>query len=306
MKAMIVILLMAIPAFYSHAQTNTDTNYTTRISSIKWMPDGKNILLGIVKHHKTNQKAKFFSKTFLYNIQSRQLTFLFDDGSNLASSPDGKIIAFLKRSEQTKSTIYFFNTDTKKETVFLSDTLGKYGLTWSPDGKKMAYNIRNKIAGKTTSTNIFVLDVATKQAKQITQSGNYHSFDPQWSPDSKRIVYYFEKGDHHDQIWLTDAEGNFHTNLTNDTTTHNYFPSWIDDNTIIYTQSPDDQLMMMNVNGTNRQKIEGIKATPVKYNAKAKKFVYIKSEEENKLILFDWQTRLATEILDGTKLMGLF
>lgn len=289
----------------SPAQTNsTDSNYTTRISSIKWMPDGKAILLGIVKHHKTDRQAPFFSKVFLYPVQTGNLIFLFDDGSNLATSPDGKIIAFLKRSDKIRTTIYFYHMDTKKETGLQTDTLRKYGLTWSPDGKKMAYNVTKKEAGKST-TDIFILDLSTKHVQQITQSDGNQSYDPQWSPDSKRIVYYLEKGDSHDQVWLTDANGTFHTNLTRDTTTHNYFPSWIDDKTIVYTQSPFD-LILMHEDGTNRQKIEGVNATPVKYNAKANKLVYIKSEEENKLMLFDWSTRTATELLDGTKLANLF
>lgn len=305
MKRILAMLILASAAFAIRAQSNgVDTNYTARISSVEWMPDGKNVLLGIVKHHRTDHQAPFFSKVFLYNIQSGGLTFLFDDGSNITSSPDGKTIAFLKRSENIRTAIYFFNMDTKKETSIKTDTLGKYGLAWSPDGKKIAYNITQKQTGR-SATDIFILDLATKQVKQITQSGMHKSYDPRWSPDSKQIVYYFEKGDGHDQVWLTDAEGSFHRNLTPDTATHNYFPSWIDDKTIIYTQSPEE-LMMMNADGSKRQKIEGINATPVKYNAKANKLIYIKSEEENKLMLFDWKKKTATEVLDGTKLAELF
>jgi len=305
MKKIFILLIMVLLLSGIHAQTgNTDTNYTTRISSLKWMPDGKSILLGVVKHHKTNNQAPFFSKVFSYNIQSKELTFLFDDGSNLTTSPDGNIIAFMKRSERIRTTIYFYNLITKKQTTIKMDTLGKHGLSWSPDGKKLAYNILNKGAGN-SGVDIFVVDLATKQVKQITQSSKHKSYDPQWSPDSKRIVYYFEKDDRRDQIWLTDINGSFHTNLTNDTTTHNYYPSWIDDSTIMYTQSPEN-LMMMKADGSKRQKIEGINATPVNYNKKANQFLYIKSEEENRLMLFDRKTNTAIEMIDGTKLGYLF
>ncbi len=305
MKSILAPLLIIALAFRLPAQTkDIDTNYTTRISSVKWMPDGKAILLGIVKHHKTDHQAPFYSKVYLYNLQTAGLAYLFDDGSNLTSSPDGKTIAFLKRTEKIGSTIYFYHMDSKSETSLTTDTLGKYGLDWSPDGKKLVYNITKKEAG-ISATDIFVFDLASQQGKQITRSGMHKSFDPQWSPNSKRIVYYFEKGDGHDQVWLTDVNGSVHTNLTRDTVTHNYFPSWIDDNTIIYTRSPGE-LMMIQADGTNRQKIEGVNATPVKYNAKARKLIYIKSEEENKLMLYDWQTKTAMELLDGTKLVKLF
>ncbi|MGZ8518192.1 MAG: TolB family protein [Chitinophagaceae bacterium] len=287
-------------------QANTeDSIYVTRISSLKWMPDGKAILLGIVKYHKTNHQAPFFSKVLLYNIQSRELKFLFDDGSNLTVSPDGKTIAFLKRSETKGTAIYFYNIYSRQTAVLEPDTMGKYGLAWSPDGKNLAYNISKKGEGKASTVDICVLNLAAKKVKQITSNTTKKSYNPEWSPDGEHIAYYLEKGDGHDQVWLTDLQGSFHKNLTNDTSTHNYYPSWFDNKTIIYTQSPS-LLMMMNSDGNNKQKIEGINSTPVQYNAKAGQLAYIKSEEENKLILFDWKKKTTAEVLDGTKLMGQF
>ena len=167
------------------------------------------------------------------------------------------------------------------------------------------YNISHSGVDQYATIDICVLNVATRQVKQITQSGKDKSYDPAWGPDSKRIVYYLEKGDSHDQIWLTDLNGSFHTNLTNDTTTHNYFPSWFDEQTIIYTQSPET-LMMMNTDGSNRRKVEGINATPVKYNSRAGQLVFITTEEENKVFLFVWKKKIETIILDGTKLIDKF
>jgi Tol biopolymer transport system component len=149
------------------------------------------------------------------------------------------------------------------------------------------------------------LNIATKQIKQITQSGNDKSYDPNWCPDSKKIVYYLEKGDGHDQIWLTDINGSFHTNLTNDTTTHNYFPSWFDEQTILYTQSPET-ITLMNVNDRKKRKVEGINAEQVKYSAATGKFVYVTTETDNNVALFDWKNRTRTILLDGTKLIDKF
>ena len=110
MKPVILVIAAALSLCFVKAQPGTtDTNYTTRISSTEWMPDGRGILLGIIKHHKTHQQAPFFSKVFLYDVQTGQLKYLFDDGSNLAPSPDGKMIAFLKRSERKKTDIFFFD-----------------------------------------------------------------------------------------------------------------------------------------------------------------------------------------------------
>jgi Tol biopolymer transport system component len=210
MKRINLIIWLLATCFTSFSQTEkSDTNYATRIVSVVWMPDGKSLLIAVVKYHKTKRPAPFFSKVFKYDIGSKQLTPLFENGSNLAPSPDGKTIAFLKRDDDRRTDIYFFNTATKEETVFKTDTSRKNSLEWSPDGKNLLYNISKNGTGQYATIDICVLNIATKQIKQITQSGKDKSYDPNWCPDSKKIVYYLEKGDGHDQIWVTDINGSF-------------------------------------------------------------------------------------------------
>jgi len=167
------------------------------------------------------------------------------------------------------------------------------------------YNVSHSGTGQHATIDICVLNIATKQIKQITQSGKDKSYDPNWCPDSKKIVYYLEKGDGRDQIWLTDINGSFHTNLTNDTTTHNYFPSWFDEQTIFYTQDPET-ILMMNLNGSNRRKIEGINSYHIKYNSGAGKFVYVNTESDNNVMVYDWKKKTSTVMLDGTKMIDRF
>ena len=306
MKKLFFLLIASLTAFCISAQTNiADTNYATRVVSVAWMPNGKALLVAVIKYHKTSQQAPFFSKVFRYDLNSKQLISLFENGSNLAPSPDGKTIAFLKRNDNKRAAIYFYNTETKQETLFKTDTSRKNSLSWSPDGKKLMYNISYRGINPNANIEICILDIATKQVMQITESGKYKSYDPVWCPDSKKIVYYLEKGDSHDQVWLTDLNGSFHTNLTNDTTTHNYFPSWLDEQTIFYTQNPET-LMMMNADGSNRKKVEGINPEQVKYNVAAGQIAFIKSETENKVVLFDWKKKTSTIILDGAKLIEIF
>jgi Tol biopolymer transport system component len=307
MKRINLIIWLLVTFFISFSQTvKVDTNYATRAVSAVWMPDGGSLLIAVVKYHKTDQQAPFFSKVFNYDLGSKQLTYLFDNGGNLAPSPDGKTIAFLKRDDNKRTDIYFFNTITKKETVLKTDTSRKNSLEWSPDGKNLLYNISHGGTGQHATIDICVLNIATKHIKQITQSGKDKSYDPNWCPDSKKIVYYLEKGDGHDQIWLTDINGSFHTNLTNDYTTHNYFASWFDEQTIVYTQSPET-IMLMNVNDRKKTKVEGINSEQVKYNSAVGKFVYIiNAETENNVILYDWKKKTQTIIPDGIKMIDKY
>ena len=306
MKTLFILFVVSFFTSSGKSQTNKiDTNYATRAVSAVWMPDGKSLLIAVVKYHKTDRQAPFFSKVFNYDLSSKQLTPLFENGSNLAPSPDGKTIAFLKRDDNKRADIYFFNTITKNETVLKTDTTGKNALSWSPDGKNLLYNISHGGTGQHATIDICVLNIATKQIKQITQSGKDKSYDPNWGPDNKKIVYYLEKGDGHDQIWLTDINGSFHTNLTNDTTTHNYFASWFDEKTILYTQDPET-IMLMNSDGSNKRKIEGINSYHVKYNPAAGKFVYVNTETNNNVVLYDWKKKTSTIIMDGAKIIDIF
>jgi Tol biopolymer transport system component len=306
MKKAFILFMTLVFACVVKSQTNKpDTNYATRAVSATWMPDGRSLLISVVKFHKTDRQAPFFSKVFSYDLSSKQLTPFFENGSNLAPSPDGKTIAFLKRDDDKRTDIYSYNAETKQEKIFYTDTSRKNALEWSPDGKNLLYNISYGGAGQHATIDICILNIATKQVKQITQSGKDKSYDPNWCPDSKKIVYYLEKGDGHDQIWITDLNGSFHTNLTNDTTTHNYFASWLDEQTVLYTQNPET-IILLNIIDKSRKKVEGINSEHVKYNAVAGKFVYVNSETDNNVILSDWKTKSATIILDGIKMIDRF
>jgi Tol biopolymer transport system component len=307
MKKAFILLITLVSAWVVKSQTDKlDTNYATRAVAATWVPDGRSLLISVVKYHKTDRQAPFFSKVFKYDLGSKQLTSLFENGSNLAPSPDGKAIAFLKRDDDKRTDIYSYNTETKQERIFYTDSSRKNALEWSPDGTNLLYNISHSGIGQHSTIDICVLNITTKQVKQITQSGKEDkSYDPNWCPNSKKIVYYLEKGDGHDQIWLTDLSGSFHTNLTNDTTTHNYFASWFDEQTVLYTQNPET-IILMNINDKSRRKVEGINSEHVKYNAVAGKFAYINNETDNNVILYDWKKKTRSAILDGAKMIDKF
>src|SRR4030095_2233956 len=195
MKAYIVLVILIMESLLIYAQANrVDTNYNTRIVSAEWMPDGKSILFVVVKFHKTDRQAPFFSKVFQYHLANGQLNSLFANGSSLNPSDDGRQVAFLKRDDPKRVDVYVYDMKTKTETLLKTDTMRKSAMAWSPDGKKLAYNISPLGHGPSSPVEICVFDFATGLTKQITQSGKDKSYSPAWSPDSKMIVYYLEKG----------------------------------------------------------------------------------------------------------------
>ncbi len=62
----------------------------------------------------------------------------------------------------------------------------------------------------------------------------------------------------------------------------------------------------MDADGSNRRKVEGISNDQVKYNAKAGKFIYVKTETENTVIRFDATTKYKPILPDGTKMIDKF
>jgi hypothetical protein len=63
---------------------------------------------------------------------------------------------------------------------------------------------------------------------------------------------------------------------------------------------------MISADGTNRKKIDGVNSTEVKYNSRAKKFLYVLSEDENKMLLFDPVTKKEQTILEGSEMISRF
>src|SRR4030095_10991370 len=303
----ILLLILSLAAPMSvHAQKQiTDTSYTNRVTSVTWMPDGKSMLFSVVKFHKHNENAPFFSKVFRYVFATGRILELFDNGSNLAPSPDGKTIAFLKRDDKKSSDIYLYDIEKRQQSRLASDTTKKNALSWSPDGKKIVYNVSHKGKNQDATVDICVLDLLTSSIRQVTQSDPYKSYSPVWSPDSEKIAYYLEKGDGHDQVWLTDDEGSFHTNLTRDTTTHNYFPSWIDERTVFYTQSPET-IMTMRIDSGKKEKLEGINNYHAKYSPAAGMFAYVLEDPEKSVVIYDWKNKKSEILVNDTRIKQLF
>lgn len=284
----------------------SDTNFVIALLDCNWMPDGKTILVSLSRFDKVwRAGAVPVSKVFGLDLRSKQLKLVLTNANNISVSPDGKSLAYVKRSYNNKFNLYIYDLGTKQEQAIFSDTLNKNAPTWSPDGKRIAYNVELNGTGRNATIEICVVDVKTKETKQITQSGKFKSYTPMWSPTGDKIVYYLEKGDNRDQVYLTDANGSFHTNLTSDTSTHNFYPSWMGDETILFTRSPHD-IITMNLDGSNKQKIEGISSFRAKCDPSNQKIVYVTPRPDNKLKLFDLKKKTSEVLLDNSQAVEAF
>ncbi|WLT32520.1 S9 family peptidase [Geothrix sp. PMB-07] len=83
---------------------------------------------------------------------------------------------------------------------------GVQHLALSPDGAKLAFEVSSQdLKAATRNTQIWVLDVASGQSKQLTYSGKSDTA-PQWSKDGKTL-YFLSSRAGGSQLWALDASG---------------------------------------------------------------------------------------------------
>jgi len=83
---------------------------------------------------------------------------------------------------------------------------GVQHLALSPDGSKLAFEVSSQdLKASTRSTQLWLLEVASGQVKQLTFSGKSDTA-PQWSKDGKTL-YFLSSRSGGSQLWALDASG---------------------------------------------------------------------------------------------------
>jgi len=173
------------------------------------------------------------------------LTTAPQSSNNPRWSPDGKSIAFLSSRPAAgendpggvRNQVWLLplsGGEPRRVTTLLN---GVTSFQWSPDGTKLVVVSRAgpSDAAKSPSdvrhyrhanykfndsgwfddkrAHLWVVDVASGRATQITSGDEWNDSDPQWSPDSRRIAFVsdrtgkaFDEG-HNTDVWTIDAAG---------------------------------------------------------------------------------------------------
>jgi serine/threonine protein kinase/Tol biopolymer transport system component len=153
------------------------------------------------------------------------------DDTMPAFSPDGSQIAF--RSEREGGGIFVMGAT--GESVRRLTDFG-YSPAWSPDGKHLA------IAGegvsdpgvRTSSSRIWVVDVASQQKRQLTATD---AVQPSWSPHGWRIAYWgLPNNESRRVLWSVPAGGGAPLPVIQDDNL-NWNPVWSPDGRYLYFAS---------------------------------------------------------------------
>ena len=116
------------------------------------------------------------------------------------------------------------NSDGSKQ-VKLTNHLGDKNPSWSPDGKKIAFERE----APCYNFEIYVMNAADGSGQtRLTNNAN-DDYDPSWSPDGKKIAFSSDREGNYGDICNECSDGSSPTRLTNNAATHDWNPSWSPD-----------------------------------------------------------------------------
>ncbi|MDQ6723134.1 MAG: prolyl oligopeptidase family serine peptidase [Thermoproteota archaeon] len=174
------------PDFTTRRLTNNTSDNGIEISSVRFTPDGNNILF--TEGNPNNNKGEPANPALLQTKTERVIWIVNTTGKNLRKigtgdnaivSPDNKTIAFLSNGQ-----IWWTLLDSSKTSEKLLQTRGTLeNIRWSPDGKKLAF-----ISNRSDHAFVGIYDLINKTISYPDPSVDKDG-SAVWSPDGKSIVY---------------------------------------------------------------------------------------------------------------------
>ncbi|HID84961.1 MAG TPA: S9 family peptidase [Anaerolineales bacterium] len=196
------------------------------IKDLRISPDGQWVVY-MMERVDAKQEKKY-TNLWLASTDGRRAPQPFTTGDHNDTmprwSPNGKIIAFISnRHDEKQPQIYLIPLDGGEARQLTRDLKGQFGaLEWSPDGKQLLIQFRQtdpevlerekdetrkkrgvvdrpitrlhyKLDGAgflpKERWHLWLVDVRSGKARQLTQGEQYEEWDPAWSPDGQHIVF---------------------------------------------------------------------------------------------------------------------
>jgi hypothetical protein len=164
-------------------------------------------------------------------------------------------IALISNRDGDPPAIYIMNADGTNVERVTRAGVGFTELSWSPNGRRIAYTSGGNILAISYdgNWNVAVLDESFTVA------------EPAWSPDGSKIVYqsweHNKEKPRNSEIYVMDVDGGNRTRLTNNTYYDDY-PAWSPDGSkIAFVSDPDGDgnahIYVMNADGSDQRLLIG-------------------------------------------------
>ena len=269
------------------------------VGDVQISPDASRIAYSVTHN---DRPGRPYSDTWIRDLQTLKVTKL-NGGSGPRWSSDGRWVAYTGRIAEGPGLIVSDkNGESERLIADVNSTnhpLPTSGdsVAWSPDGRSIAFV--SAVAGPEADANgdpmvitrylykptasegntrfndnrrlhLFIVDVATKQVKQLT-TGNFYEHSIEWSPKGDEILFVSNREPDSDKFFNYDmfavrVRDGVTRRLTN-TKSAEYFPTWSPDGSRIAflatkrdltsseTTMEDTHVWVMNADGTNRVEI---------------------------------------------------
>lgn len=210
------------------------------ISGYQISPDGQHVIFALQRVDPTTHKEA--SNLWLVPTAgglARQFTYGDQIDRRPRWSPDGREIAFLSNRGPARQTQLYLIPFYGGEARPLTQLKGEFGrFDWSPDGKQLVFNFRKKdqeaiereedeqkkqlgvVVRHITRLvfkedgygflpqerwHLWTVDVASGEARQLTDGDRYDELEPCWSPDGQSILFRSNRTGDPDLNWdVTD------------------------------------------------------------------------------------------------------
>lgn len=160
-----------------------------------------------------DSRIVYVSETGPANRKIKRLAIMDQDGENHKYLTDGRSLVLTPRFSPNTQEILYMSYAGRQPRVFLRDlqtgreeSLGRFdGISFAPrfnhDGSRMLMSI-----AKGGTTNIFEMDLRSRQMRQLTNGRGTIDTSPSYSPDGSQIVFNSDRGGSQ-QLYTMDANG---------------------------------------------------------------------------------------------------